>query len=599
MTLVRPRRDGYAVVVRQIAVFLTLFRKAIAAAVAASLVLTAPGSAAAQMVGSQIAGSGRSSASMPQPVNLPDMSQGLPPGLNGAMFPGTSPSVGLTPVPQPHAVAVVAEVKSAVIAASRPTPRVPQEHSPGPRVSLEQMTRAGDVAVSPALGTEAAWATSAIAWDRATAPTGEASRGGEPVDVVETASSGDQGLSKGSVRGPPHFSGPPPSEGNGAGPGSPESPRRRVPTWLVAGLGVAAATIIGGFVFFPAAMAAGAQSLVVAALGQSLGAVLSQHGVVVAIFGVAAVPGYYVSNGLGFIFAFQQVDTVFKNRSANISFAKILTGIAASLLLALNWSFLRADFAAYQNLVGVLSFGLLIAQKLWYDRHPPAQGAPAPSRKSLVMKTGASVAVVGVLTYALGRLLMFVLPMLPMASLIVPFMVLAGVGFAFLMLPEYLKIEKEKSIGDASKGMAWSYFLAMASGAIWAVYQGAMVPVSAAATNLAAVLVFTGAATAASFAFFGWLVKREWKWMPQSLRIGPWTLSRQTVVSLAGLVALSIFMAAIFGLGYGSLTSVLSVPAEARNPFAAYLFYILENVLAAVVTFLTLRAFKKYGAAKP
>ncbi len=580
-----------------------LFRKTIAAAVAASLVLTAPGLAAAQMVGAQIAGGGRSSSSaqtgLPQPINPLVLSQSLLPGFNAAGLGGSLPSAGLAPVPQLDVVAVAAEVASKAIAVSRPIPGAPQDRNPGPPVSdLERVTQVGGSAVLPSLGAEAGWATSAIAWDHSASSTREAIGRGGLVDVVETASPDDSGLGKGSVRGPPRFSGPPASAGNGAGPGSPEAPRRRIPAWLAAGLGVAAATFIGGFVFFPAAMAAWAQSLVVAALGESLGAILSQHGVVVAIFGIAAVPGYYVSNGLGFIFVFQQLDTVFKNRSANISFAKILTGIVASLLLAFNWSFLRADFAAYQNIVGVLGFGLLIAQKLWYDRHPPAPGAPAPSKRSLVMKTMASVAVVGVLTYALGSLLMFVLPMLPMASLIVPFMVLAGVGFAFLMLPEYLKIEKEKSIGDASKGMAWSYWLAMASGAIWAVYQGALIPVSAAALNLTAVLIFTGAATASSFAFFGWLARREWTWMPQSLRIGPWVLSRQILVSLAGLVALSIFMAAIFGLGFISLTSVLTVPAEARNPFAAYLFYILENVLAAVVTSLTLRAFKKYGAAK-
>lgn len=362
-------------------------------------------------------------------------------------------------------------------------------------------------------------------------------------------------------RGPPKRVEPPPSGGNGTdGPGSSGRAKR----WAVA----------------LAAIGAGA-SLVA----------LAPHAAILQTTAALAKAGYILANALGFVYPLFQVGALFRERSGNISMAKQATGLGASLLLAFNMFYLNSSsrptlFAAYQNLFGALSFSVIIGLALWYQRHPkPAGSAPVP-RREVAWKTAAAVMLASILTAGMGLALTTAIPLLPAAALIVPFQLLVGLGFSYLTFPEYLKIEREKSVGAASPAMTGIFLAAMVGVAIWSIEQLATLPGVSTLAALGALAAFTLATTAAAAFVFRWLVTRKWKF-------------KEAQINMIGFVVVAAFMTAVVAAGYAAFNSSLGIPPGQGRTFLTLLFYLVDNILAAVNAALTLRAFRSYGGARP
>ena len=390
-----------------------------------------------------------------------------------------------------------------------------------------------------------------------------ASQTADPVSssALETASpSHDGGLSKAGPRGP---RGPP--AGPPASSGAPKN-SRGLARWL--GVGIA-----------------------------GLAVVAHPHWAALALAGVA-VPSYYFANGAGILFPLIQVHEIFKRRSADVSSTTLVTGIVASLLLAVNFSYMGVGFAALQNLAGALTFGFIAAQKYWYARRPASAAAPQ-GRGAAAAKTVLAVAALGGLTLALGKVMLAVLPGVALAgSLLVPFQVLSGLGFAYLMLPEYLKIKRNQSVGDSSRGMALTYWACIIASGLWGLNMLVTLPTSSAAANILPVLAFTAVAYPLSAAIVRWTASRSWAFIPDHLRVGRWTLSRENMINLASFLVLAPFMLAAVGAGALFLGHMLPIAAGSMHQFMAYLLYLMSNVLGAVVTIGTLRAFKEHAPKK-
>ena len=328
-------------------------------------------------------------------------------------------------------------------------------------------------------------------------------------------------------------------------------------------------------------------------------AVIAHPRLAAAALARAAVPSYYFANGAGSLFPFIQVHEIFKKRSADVSSTTLLTGFAASLLLAVNFSYMGVAFAAMQNLAGTLSFGVIAAQKFWYARHPASADAAPAGKAATFAKTAAAVAVVGGLTFALGKGMLAALPAVAaVGSLLVPFQVLSGLGFAYLMLPEYLKIKRNKSVGDSSRGMALTYWACIIASGLWGLNKLVTMPTSVSAANILPLLAFVGAAIPANLAIVRWTASRPWKFIPEKVQIGRWSLSRENLVNIASFLVLAPFMLAVVGLGALLFGHILPIAAGSLHQFTAYLLYLVSNILAMVVTSETLRAFKAHAPKK-
>jgi hypothetical protein len=311
-----------------------------------------------------------------------------------------------------------------------------------------------------------------------------------------------------------------------------------------------------------------------------------------------ALPAYYFANVAGAFFPFLQVREIFKRRSADVSSTTLLTGIAASLMLAVNFSYLGAGLAAMQNLAGALSFGVIAVQKFWYHRHPAAAGSPAPTKTAVAVRTVLGLGAVAGLTYGIGTgLLAGAHAVALLSTLLVPLQVLAGLGFAYLMLPEFLKIKREKSVGDSSRGMAMAYWTAIAAASVWCLNKLMGLPAAAAAHNILPLAAFVAAAWPLSLGLVRWIAARPWKFIPEGVKIGEWSMSRENMINVASFLILAPFMLAVVALGVVGLTHVLSIPAASMHQFVAYLFYLIGNVVGLVVTGETLRAFRQHGDA--
>ncbi len=473
-------------------------------------------------------------------------------------------------------------------------------------------TASAQAAVAPAKG---ALPASAAAQAQSALPTAEQQRGGavssrgageKVFSGARAASSGQDDLSDsdgvvdaaaGSAEAP---GGPALERPTGRGP-----PSRREPPAGGRGGGfqpegkklaaVGLALVAGVLILTPASTAAlgfiVAQAHVVAAD-------FARHGVAFGIVSAVSAAGYDFSNVVGFLYPLTQVHALFKARSGKVSLAQQVAGMGSSLLLAFNMFYLNKPgastlFSAYQNLFGGLTFGAIIAQVVHYSRRPGAEGEK-PRTGVVMAQTAAVIAVVTAAAVALGAGMTGWLPHLHAAPLIVPFQMLLGFGFAYLTLPGYLKIEREKSVGAASFGTTAMFFAANASLVVWAIYRLATLPGIAATAALTGAAGFAAVATIGSLFAFRWLATRKWDWIPEKIKIAGREIHREALVDVAAFVVVSAFMTALVAAGYGVLEGLLHIPQAQQRDALTFLFYLVDVILASTSAALTMKAFRKY-----
>jgi hypothetical protein len=310
-------------------------------------------------------------------------------------------------------------------------------------------------------------------------------------------------------------------------------------------------------------------------------------------------PSYYFANVAGSIFPLMQIYRIFQRRSADVSSATLLTGAASSLLLTVNFAYLGKAVAAVQNLSGILCFGFIAAQKYWYARRPAPAGTPPASFAAAAAKTALGAAALAGASLALGKVLLAAAPAAALlGTCLVPFQVLAGLGFAYLMLPAYLKIQREKSVGDSSRWMAATYFACIVASGIWGLNQLVGLSSAPAGESVLPLAAFAGAAVPLSLALVRWIGSRTWPFIPDGVKLGKWTIGRESLVNVASFLVLAAFMLVTAGLGALAFAHLLAVPPESLRKFVVYLFYVTGNIVGAAVTSETLRAFREQAPKK-
>ncbi|MDE2491153.1 MAG: hypothetical protein KGM24_09910, partial [Elusimicrobia bacterium] len=213
-----------------------------------------------------------------------------------------------------------------------------------------------------------------------------------------------------------------------------------------------------------------------------------------------------------------------------------------------------------------------------------------------------TAAVVAVLTAALaaGPALMSAVPGVAfMASLLVPFQVLAGFGFTYMMYAQLRKMDLERSAGDSSSGMMWAFLgtktiwvwsfatmLSQVSGPLWLV-----LPAGAA---------FAGLCWTASRAALSRLLRASWSFLPERASFAGRTLSRRALADAAAFAALAALIGVLCGAGWLLFAGVFSVAPATAPLFAMYLIYTVQNLVACVATLKSLRLQTRLGrAARP
>lgn len=545
------------------------------------------------------------------------MTAALPPAVCAADVVGPSGPIEGRPTPAPTpvigALPIVSEgllntsldpnLTLAVAPALSPTAVLPQSSSRPTALTAGPTTAASPLSVASPLAQATAALPSAeqqksgavtgreagekvFSGARAASGNGNDLPAGGDAGAVEAGSSeaaSGPSLDRPTGRGPPSRREPPSNKPGGNG-----GPRR----WAkLAGLAVLAA-ILG----LSPARAGAIDTL--ASQAHVVAVDFAKHGPLLGIISGISALGYDFSNVVGFLYPLTQVHALFKARSGKVSLASQFAGMGASLLLAFNMFFLNKPgastlFSAYQNLFGGLSFGVIIAQALFYNRHPGKEGE-APSKGKVAAQTlGVIGALIGA-TAVLGAAVTGWLPTIHAAPLIIPFQMILGFGFAYLTLPGYLKIEREKSVGAASFGTTAMFFVANASLVVWAIYRLATLPGVAAMGALAGATAFSVLATVGSLLAFRWLASRSWSFIPETLKVLGREVRKSAVIDIVAFVAVSVFMTALVAAGYGALNGLIHIPAAQQRDALTFMFYLVDVILASTSALLTMRAFRKY-----
>lgn len=315
---------------------------------------------------------------------------------------------------------------------------------------------------------------------------------------------------------------------------------------------------------------------------------------------------YILANALGFFFVRPQLYTLLSHRAAGISLTTPLTGAAASALLVVTAAATGSVFLALQNIYGTISFLLVAGLYLKYRYFPSrarvdrgqarlfgfALDRSAMIGTSLLLGLTAAVSALAQYGFVSGT---FTFASLLSATIhgwpLVPLLQTASaLAFAYLLLPQWLKIRKDRSLKDADPFMTVVYFVACVGVTIWG-FHAMFIPVgSIPAGLLGLLLLFTGALSAASLAALQGIAKLVDRIKPQG----------ETRTAALAFAPLAAFMAAVIGLGYLSLDHLPGLPGDAAkvSEFATYLIYTVSNVLCVLSSALTLVAFWKYRPRK-
>ncbi len=298
----------------------------------------------------------------------------------------------------------------------------------------------------------------------------------------------------------------------------------------------------------------------------------------VGAWGIASDVGYYVANVGAFLYPLPQIYKLFKFRSGRVSTLGLGIGIASSVLLAFNAAFAVKSFWVAQNLFGVLGLGASYALVKWFKKHPSTVKPGKGFDKSALLKTLGVIGAIVPLTLGIGWALMQGVPMIAAASsIIVPFQIVASLGFAYLLFPQLRKIELEKDVGDTSPAMAWLYLVANAGLLVWSLYEAALLGGSMFGGLLGAA-AFTGIITVIARWQLPKLARKSWKKLPDSLK------------KLAGFLSVGTLMAITTGLGLLAMSALGGWPSVGVNEYLMYMLYASSNVFGGLISIQTLQA---------
>lgn len=297
---------------------------------------------------------------------------------------------------------------------------------------------------------------------------------------------------------------------------------------------------------------------------------------------------YWLANPFAFTFTIPQIHRMISRRSADVSTAMAAVGLLATFVTALNFAFDGKDLMMYRNLAQAAGFGGMLALKACFAR---ASLRIAPSRRRAALETAAiALAMVGLLALA-GPALAAALPAVAaMGALLVPFQVLAGFGFTYLMYAQLSKMRRDQSPGDSSAGMMWAYF---GTKTIWVWSFATMLALSTAPAwlTLSAGAVSAGVCWFVGRAALARLLRTPWSFLPQRLSLSLFgrTLRRETMAEIGTFLVLSALILALSAGGYFAFTALFGIPAAATPRFAMYLLYMVQSLVACLATLKTLR----------
>lgn len=301
----------------------------------------------------------------------------------------------------------------------------------------------------------------------------------------------------------------------------------------------------------------------------ALGGLAGLSGAAVA-FPLLAQAAFWTANILAFVYIAPQIHRLLRNRSADISTGTAAIGLVSAAVMTMDFAHLGQELMTYRNLAQAGGFATVLGLKAWYDRHPST--VPASARVA-AGQTALALAGLGLLLLAGGPLFLAAAPAAAwLTPLLVPFQIVSGLGFTWLMMPQFEKIAREGRVGDASETMAWG-FVGTRAIWIWSLATLAAIPVGGAAVALGPMAVFSGAALAVSG-------------LALSL------LRRSKLTRWKGFLALAAVMAAEVLAGWLILPHFAGIPAGAESKYLMYLCYLVQNLTAFLAAVMTARAFR-------
>ena len=329
----------------------------------------------------------------------------------------------------------------------------------------------------------------------------------------------------------------------------------------------------------------------VAALGGIALAAVSPH---LALAGLHALgqASYWIANPLAFLFTVPQIHRILSRRSAEVSTSMTAVGLFSALVTTLCFAFDGKDLMMYRNLAQTAGFAAMLGLQARYAR---SKGLAAPSKARALIETGAVVLAFAAIMAFAGPALMAVIPGVAlMSSLLVPFQILSGFGFTYMMYAQLRKMELDHSAGDASAGMMWAY---LGTKVIWVWSFATMLSLVAAPAwlALAAGALFAGVSWLATRVVLSRLLDASWSFLPEKLAFRGRTLTRRAMGDAGAFVVLAALILALSGVGHLAFASLLGITAGAGPLFAMYLLYTVQNLVAAMATSKTLRLQARFG----
>ena len=294
------------------------------------------------------------------------------------------------------------------------------------------------------------------------------------------------------------------------------------------------------------------------------------------ISGVAAFPllaqaAFWTANVLAFVYIAPQMYRLLRNRSADISFGTAAIGLVSAAVMTMDFAYLGQALMTYRNLAQVGGFAIVLGLKAWYDRRSPAGPASASAAG---WRTALALAGLGFVLLAGGPIALAIAPSaLWLNAWLVPFQMVSGLGFTWLMMPQFEKIAREGRIGDASEPMAWG-FVGTRAIWIWSLSTLAAIPLGGAAVALGPLALFSFAALGVSG-------------LALSL------LRRSKLTRWKGFLALAAVMAAEVLAGWLILPLFAPVPSGAESKYLMYLCYLVQNLTAFLAAVMTARSFRR------
>ena len=288
-------------------------------------------------------------------------------------------------------------------------------------------------------------------------------------------------------------------------------------------------------------------------------------------FPLLAQAAFWTANILAFVYLAPQIHRLLRNRSADISFGTAAIGLVSAAVMTMDFAHLGQGLMTYRNLAQAGGFAIVLGLKAWYDRRPAAGPAPkavAAGRTSLALAgLGFALLVGGPLALAAAPAAAW------LDAWLVPFQMISGLGFTWLMMPQFEKIAREGRVGDASEPMAWG-FVGTRAIWIWSLSTLAAIPIGGAAASLLPLALFSFAALGTSG-------------LALSL------LRRSKLTRWKGFLALAAVMAAEVIAGWLILPHFAAVFPEAGSKYLMYLCYLVQNLTAFLAALMTARAFRK------